>query len=316
MIADSKRVAAAETRKITPGSLAGAALRIGACHDVARAEMTRARGALVLVAAVVAAAAVAILVRSPGANVSEEAGSSEPPHVTEASRASRADDIDAAPGESSSDVVRRRLEIEASIARDVPSTRLRKAELRPAMKRIIPLLQHCYERELARAPQIRGVINTKLTIRNEPALGMMLSVNGFDTHGELGESREFLACVTKTFESTVYPPIATRGALDLTYPSTFATESPGDRDKPIVDKAERDATNGRWSEALDDAEQGLTLTSLDGPLRRRLIEVAGLSACHLKDQAKAQHYYSLASPEFEERLQETCLQFASLDLLK
>lgn len=143
----------------------------------------------------------------------------------------------------------------------------------------------------------------------------MLTVNVFDTHGKLGESHEFLACVRATFESKIFPPIETRGSVDVTYPSTFAPVAPDNRDKAIVDKAARAANAGRWSEALTQAEHGLELTSLDGPFRRRLIEVAGLSACHLKDQAKARHYFSLASPEFENRVQETCLEFASIDLL-
>src|SRR4029078_8652914 len=97
------------------------------------------------------------------------------------------------------------------------STRLRKAEVRPAMKAIAPLLQQCYvrDRERPHDPELSGVINTKLTIRNEPGVALSLTVNGFDPHGKLGESREFLACVTRTFESSTAPPVATRGVLEV-----------------------------------------------------------------------------------------------------
>jgi hypothetical protein len=207
---------------------------------------------------------------------------------------------------------------EAAPAVPAPSARLRKAEVRPAMKAIAPLLQQCYvrERERTRDPELSGVINTKLTIRNEPGVALSLTVNGFDTHGKLGESRDFLACVTRTFESSAAPPVATRGVLEVTYPTTFAPQPPDHRDQAIVDAADRAATEGRWSDALAAAERGLELTSMDGPMRHRLIEVGGLSACHLDDEAAARQYFALASPEFEDELQQACADFAAIDLLR
>ena len=192
--------------------------------------------------------------------------------------------------------------------------RLRKAELRPTMKALFPRLTKCYERALARDPKVSGVINTMLKIRNEPGVGLTMRVTGFETHGPLGDSPEFLKCVTATFEAKVLPPVATRGVIDITYPGTFARQSPDGRDSAIVDAAARAADQGRWSEALADAERGLLLTSLDGPFRRRLIEIAGLSACHLRDEPKARYFFSLASPEFEDRVQQTCLEAATIDL--
>ena len=145
---------------------------------------------------------------------------------------------------------------------------------------------------------------------------MTLTVNGFDTDGALGESKEFLAYVKETFENAELAPIVTRGSLDMTYPSTYAPEPLSDRDIGIVDVAARAAEQGRWSDALADAERGLKLTSLDGPFRRRLIEVAGLSACHLHDVPKARRYHALASPEeIDERVQAACLEVARADLL-
>ncbi len=208
----------------------------------------------------------------------------------------------------------RRHQIEEAAARP-GSTRLRKAALRSRLKAIAPLLTRCYEQARAHDPQISGVINTKLTIRNEPRLGMILSVTGFDTHGTLGQSRDFLACATTTFEAAVLPPIETRGSLDLTYPTTFAPLPPDNHDTAIVDQAAGAADHGRWSDALRDAEQGLELTSLDGTFRRRLIEIAGVAACHVKDEPKARHYFSLAAPQIEERLQRVCREAAAIDLV-
>jgi hypothetical protein len=213
--------------------------------------------------------------------------------------------------------------VRAEAAPEVPavaptSPRLRKAEVRSTMKAIAPLLQDCYvrERERTHDPELEGVINTKLTIRNEPGVALRLTVDGFDTHGKLGESREFLACVTRTFESSTAPPVATRGVLSVTYPTTFAPQPPDHRDQSIVDTAGRAAAEGRWSDALAAAEHGLALTSMDGPMRHRLIEVGGLSACHLDDEAAARQYFALASPEFEDELQHACADFAAIDLLQ
>lgn len=216
----------------------------------------------------------------------------------------------------SADARVRRQEIQRAVAADPTSARLQKADLRAGIKSIIPRLTRGYEQARTRAPRIAGVINTKLTVLNDPRLGMMLTVTGFDTDGTLGESREFLACVTTTFEATVLPPIATRGRRDFIYPTTFSSQPVNNRDSGIVDVAAKAAAAGRWSEALARAEQGLTRTSLDGTFRRRLIETAGLSACQLKDEPKARHYFSMASPELEQRLEQTCLRVASIDLVK
>lgn len=205
-----------------------------------------------------------------------------------------------------------REQIEKAVAAAAPH-RLRKRELRPAMKKIIPRIQSCYERELKRDPKIDGVVNTKLTIRNAPDLGMTLSVTGFETDGKLGESKEFLACATRTLEADVFSPIPTLGRADVMYPITFATAAPSARDKAVVDRADRATKANDWAAALESAASGLKLTSLDGPLRRHLIELGGLSACHLGDAKNARHYYALASPEYEEELETAC-SAESIDL--
>jgi len=200
----------------------------------------------------------------------------------------------------------RRQQIEQAVI----AGRLRKAELRPTMKAVAARLGRCYEQARRRDPQTSGVVDTKLTIRNEPRLGMILTVNGFDTDGPLGQSPDFLACVKATFESAVLPAIATRGTLDVTYPSTFAPQPPDNRDTTAFESARRAANDGRWGAALADAERGLKLTSLDGPHRRQLIEIAGLAACRSKDAPRARRFFALASPEFEDRLRQACVAAA------
>lgn len=222
---------------------------------------------------------------------------------------------DASPPSDASAPLSARAQIKQALAVDTPTTRLRKADIRPAMKTLAPHVTACYEAARAVDAHVSGVINTKLTISNEPALGMILTVHGFETHGTLGQSREFLDCVTKTFEAAVLPPVAMRGQLDALYPFTFSPEPVDNRDKPILEKAARLAKEHRWTDALAEAERGLLLVTIDGTVRHPLIKIAGLSACNLKDEQKARHYFALASPEFEDALQHACLEHAGIDLL-
>ena len=199
----------------------------------------------------------------------------------------------------------RRREIEKAVAA-APAARLEKLAVRPTMKAIFPALHTCYQREVDRDPQIRGVVNTQLLIRNDPKLGLTLTVEGFDTDGSLGSSKSFLACVKRVFEAKVLPPIATRGSRRVTYPGTFTTEPVDNHDLSLVESADRALVAMRWSQALADATQGLKQTFLDGTPRRQLIEIGGVAACELKDQKAARRYYALASPEFEDRIAKTC----------
>jgi len=177
---------------------------------------------------------------------------------------------------------------------------LRKADVRSTMKSIVPKISRCYEQAAFRNPEASGVVNTKLTIRSEPR-SLTIKVDGFDTHGTLGESREFLACVTKRFEAK-QSPIKARGTLSITYPITFQRAPVDNKDTSLVDAAELAVKEQRWTDALAAAEQGLLLTSLDGTFRRRLIEAAGLAACHLDNATKLRDYMALASQEIEDRL--------------
>jgi hypothetical protein len=194
----------------------------------------------------------------------------------------------------------------AQAVADAPSHRLRKSELRPTLKKIMPRVRACYERELETTPGVDGVVNIKLTVRNAPTLGLTLSVSGFETSGALGTSKSFLACVTRTLEGKVYAAIPTLGSADFIYPFTFTTVAPSDRDRAVVDRADASAQAEDWAAVLTTVASGLELTSLDGPLRRHLIELGGLAACHASDAPTAQHYYALASPEYEAEIETAC----------
>jgi hypothetical protein len=205
-----------------------------------------------------------------------------------------------------------RRDIEKAVA-TVPAARLRKIDLRPTIKSIFPSLTTCYDREVARDPKIRGVVNTQLLIRNDPKLGLSLTVEGFDTDGTLGNSQPFLACAKRVFESKVFAPIAMRGSLHVSVPGTFTTEPVDNHDLSLVESAHRALEAKRWAQALADATQGLKQTFLDGPPRRHLIEIGGVAACELRDEKAARRYFRLASAKFEDRIAKTCAA-AGIDL--
>jgi hypothetical protein len=197
-----------------------------------------------------------------------------------------------------------------------PTGELTKDKVRGHMRILVPMLADCYGRAQACDPKIGGVVNTKLTIDSEPGQGTVVTVRGFDTSGALGQSREFRDCVSATIEAIVLPPIADGGSLDVTYPMTFAPQPPDNHDTQLVDQAQQAAADRQWGQALIKAERGLELTSIDGTFRRKLIEIAGLAACHLKRDAKARYYFALASSGVERVLRETCVRVAQIDLTR
>lgn len=217
----------------------------------------------------------------------------------------------AAPSETKLAALRREIAQRVDAA---PKHRLSKAELRPGMKTVMRSLDRCYREALSAAPKISGVVNTGLTIRNEPTLGISLTVTGFDVHGPLGESKTFLACVKTELESHVLPPLPTLGTIVVLYPLTFDPGGVRQRDS-LVDDTVRAAKQGRCAEAVDAAERGLERSWLAGPLRHTLIEIAGTCACRLKDERRARRYFSLASPEFEDNIVRACA-LADIELLE
>lgn len=203
----------------------------------------------------------------------------------------------------------RRAHVAAAVAdakRTRPTVTLTKADLRTPMHLFVPLLADCHQRALAADPHAEGVLNTLLVVDSASGDGTIFTVRGFDGAGALGRSSDFRACVKATTESIVLPPIANGGTAEITYPITFAAAPPDNRDTAVVGQAKAAVAAARPDDALRIAESGLKLTSLDGTFRRKLIGIAGVAACQLRDVAKARHYSALASATFELTIREAC----------
>jgi hypothetical protein len=192
-----------------------------------------------------------------------------------------------------------------SPVRAEPARALTKQDVREPMKRVVPLLAPCYDRARASDPAIAGVVNPELTITSQGG-HTTIRVRGFDAPGPLGRSAAFRACAKAALEGAALPALAATGSIELSYPITFAPQAPDNRDASVLDDAKRALAGQRWAEALATAERGLELTSIDGTIRRPLIEIAGIAACRLGRTAKARHYAALASPAQERAIRAAC----------
>jgi hypothetical protein len=193
----------------------------------------------------------------------------------------------------------------ASPVRADPPRALTKDDVRATVKRVVPLVEPCYVRAHASDPTIAGVVNPELTITSGGGR-TTFRVRGFDTTGPLGKNAAFLACAKAALEGAVLPPLAVTGSIALTYPITFTTRAPDNHEASILDDARRALAGQRWADALATAERGLELTSIDGTIRRPLIEVAGIAACRLGRTAKVRHYLELSSPTHERAIRAAC----------
>jgi hypothetical protein len=186
-----------------------------------------------------------------------------------------------------------------------PARALTKEDVRATVKRIVPLVEPCYVRAHASDPAIAGVVNPELTITSGGGR-TTFRVRGFDTSGPLGKNAAFRACAKAALEGAVLPPLAVTGSIELTYPITFTSQPVDNRDASVLDDARRALTGQRWADALATAERGLELTTIDGTIRRPLIEVAGIAACKLGRTAKLRHYLELSSPAHERAIRAAC----------
>jgi hypothetical protein len=182
---------------------------------------------------------------------------------------------------------------------------LTKDDVRAPLKRVVPLVARCYDRARASDLAIAGVVNPELTVTSAGGK-TTIRVRGFDTSGPLGRSPAFRACAKAAIEGAVLPPLAVTGSIELMYPMTFAPQPPDNRDAGVLADARRAAYGNRWADALAAAERGLELTSIDGTIRRPLIEIAGIAACRLGRIAKARHYLALAGPAQERAIRASC----------
>ena len=76
--------------------------------------------------------------------------------------------------------------------------------------------------------------------------------------------------------------------------------------------ADAAAVNGQYARALSLCEQALKLQP-DGPTTTKLVHIAALSACNLKNVGKAQMYFRRASPSAKTGIRQTCLRVARFD---
>lgn len=190
----------------------------------------------------------------------------------------------------------------ASCAGRAPGPRpaLTKAELRPVLKAVVPALAACVDDGAA-----AGVVELALTITSD-ARGTAIAVDDVQVTGPLAAAPGFRGCAAATLTAAPAPRLARAGRATIRYPVTFDPRPPDNRDAARVDAAAQAAAAGRWREARTQAEAGLTRTSLDGPHRRRLIELAGVAACALGDRAAAARYQALAAPAAELAIAAAC----------
>ena len=73
------------------------------------------------------------------------------------------------------------------------------------------------------------------------------------------------------------------------------------------------AVNGQYARALSLAEQVIKMPGAPAPQVTKAINVAALSACNLKNQAKAKTYFARATSSAKIGIRQTCLRVAKFD---
>lgn len=81
----------------------------------------------------------------------------------------------------------------------------------------------------------------------------------------------------------------------------------------IVSDASSAAMNGQYARALQLAEQALKMPGIPAGVANKAVNTAALSACKLKNQAKAKQYYAKASSGAKTGIRQTCLRDAKFD---
>lgn len=81
----------------------------------------------------------------------------------------------------------------------------------------------------------------------------------------------------------------------------------------IVADASSAAMNGQYARALQLAEQALKMPGIQPGVANKAVNTAALSACKLKNQAKAKQYYAKASSGAKTGIRQTCLRDAKFD---
>lgn len=219
---------------------------------------------------------------------------------------------------------------------------LEKEEIRAGVKDVVPMLSECYEAELERDPALGAAsVKAQFAIDSDPELGTIVTLSDLQISGPLAQASDFRDCLTATLEALVLPPLGDGGHVDVNYPFEFR---PNDEDddtadtsqaaaaktptptptrplKPVVtpeavvltDQASEAAVNGQYARALMLSEQALAMHPT-ASIRTKLTNIAALSACNLKNLAKAQRYYADAAPSAKVGIRQVCLRVAAFDL--
>lgn len=227
---------------------------------------------------------------------------------------------------------------------------LDKEEIRTGVKDVVPMLSECYEAELERDPAIGEItVKTHFELDSDAELGTIVTLRDLEVSGPLAQASDFRDCMTATIEAVVLPPLGDGGHVDVNYPFVFRPNDEGDDGgdgehgghggeatkpatptptkptpvrppKPVVtpnaaklaDEAAQAAINGQYARALWLSEQGLTMNPTTA-VRTKLINIAALCACNLKNVGKVRRFYPLASPNARIGIRQTCMRVAQFD---
>lgn len=81
----------------------------------------------------------------------------------------------------------------------------------------------------------------------------------------------------------------------------------------LADDAAAAARNSQYARALQLAEQVIKMPGAPSPQVTKAVNVAALSACNLKNQAKAKQYFARATSSAKIGIRQTCLRVANFD---
>ena len=81
----------------------------------------------------------------------------------------------------------------------------------------------------------------------------------------------------------------------------------------LASDASSAAVNGQYARALSLAEQVIKMPGAPTPQVTKAIHIAALSACNLKNQAKAKTYFARATSSAKTGIRQTCLRVARFD---
>jgi hypothetical protein len=100
---------------------------------------------------------------------------------------------------------------------------LSKEYIRERMQELVPLVQECYEAELASQPDLHGDLKLRFVIDGEPGVGGVVSESAIIA-GSLAEIPELSRCVRETSYTLKFAPPEAGGSVTVVYPFIFESE--------------------------------------------------------------------------------------------